>query len=227
MSRPNGRESVAGEILGEFQVTGDKLMVTDPCYTRSTWCQGIVENALPGTWEGNAEYTDEGSWGERVSAVEARHESFRESVGRWETAGFEVGVDSGQAGIFDEARYPKSECGEYDERGSFYNRACHATAGSNPCDEERSERSDEKGGAIDEGVVTSSGYGDGGYECRIHRNAEGKADAVRVTFIADGDGDEGELDESEEEELEDEDVCEDCGSYLEDDGTCSSCEEET
>lgn len=224
MGRLNGRESVAGEILGDFQVTGTKLMITDPCYTRSTWCQGIVEDALPGTWEGIAEYSDEGSWGQRVSALEARHSSFNSASGRWETAKFEVGVDSGQAGVFDESRYPQGECGEYDERGSFYNRACHATSGANPCDEvDRPDPEDNMhGGVIDEGVVTSSGYGDGGYTCEIHRNAEGKADGVRVTFIS-----EEEEDEDEEEELEEEDVCEDCGSYLEDDGTCSSCEEET
>lgn len=162
---------MANGVLGTFQVTGDKLMVTDPCYERGTWCQGMVENALSGTWKGNARYGGE-EGDARVSAVEARHESFRESSGGWRKAAFEVGVDSGQAGIFDEALYPKGGCGVPDESGTFYNRACNATT------------SDKRGGVIDEGVVTSSGYGDGGYTCEIHSNAKGMVDGVRIVFIS-------------------------------------------
>jgi hypothetical protein len=82
---------------------GNKVMVSDPCYGLGTWCQGVLENVLPGNYECNVEYSDEGDWGERVSAIEVTHED--SGIYRFEMADFEVGVDSGQAGIFDYEYY--------------------------------------------------------------------------------------------------------------------------
>ena len=48
---------------------GEKVMVSDPCYGLNTWCQGVLENVLPGDYRCNIEYSDEGDWGMRVSAI--------------------------------------------------------------------------------------------------------------------------------------------------------------
>lgn len=49
---------------------------------------------------------------------------------------------------------------------------------------------------INGGVVSSSGFGDGGYEAFIAKNAEGKVIAVQIVFITEEDL----LEEEEDEE---------------------------
>lgn len=168
-----------------FEVTGTKLMVTDPCYTRGTWswCQGVVENVLPGKWRARADFQDNGQtggWGDRVAVLEAHHEGFLRSYidRRWERCSFEVGVDSGQAGIFDESRYPQGETGDYGSKGSFYNDCCETTLGEHMF-----------GSVQGMGVVSRSGYGDGGYVAHVARDDEGHVVAVKVTFIGGEDDD--------------------------------------
>ena len=181
--------------LGTFEVTGDKLLVTDPCYERGTWCAGVVKNVRPGTWVGVVRYSDEGLWGTRVRQVEAHYIGSNPSDSGWTMQQFDVGVDSGQAGIFDEARYPNGEPGEYGDASTFYGRACEATLGRD--DEESTRR---RGNVISEGVVVSSGYGDGSYVCEAFDGADGKVVAVRITFI----GDDEEYDGEDYEEDDDE-----------------------
>lgn len=38
------------------------------------------------------------------------------------------------------------------------------------------------------GIVTSTGYGDGGYNVYIKRNAEGRVMEAKIVFIEEGDG---------------------------------------
>ena len=37
--------------LGEFELTGPNLRVSDPCYERNVWCCGVLSNCVVGTWE--------------------------------------------------------------------------------------------------------------------------------------------------------------------------------
>jgi len=86
---------------------GAKVMVSDPCYGLGTWCQGVLENVLPGQYDCNVEYSDEGTWGTRVSAIEVTHVNYKTGSLLLQMEDFEVGVDSGQAGIFDYEYYAK------------------------------------------------------------------------------------------------------------------------
>ena len=86
---------------------GSKVMVSDPCYGLNTWCQGVLDNVLAGEYECVAEYSDERDWGERVSAIEATHKDYKGKFMEMYPEEFEVGVDSGQAGIFDYDYYCK------------------------------------------------------------------------------------------------------------------------
>lgn len=113
----------------------EKVMVSDPCYGLNTWCQGVLENVLPGNYECNVEYSDEGDWGTRVAAIEVTHEDCR--IFRFEAEDFEVGVDSGQAGIFDYDYYCQYHTDRKDSEhvdDDWYNRVCDKTSGyiSNP-----------------------------------------------------------------------------------------------
>lgn len=168
--------------IGDFAVTGDKLVVSDPCYELHLPHCGKVENVLPGRWLGFVLVVDAKSWGERVAelhALHADHADKGDDAFDWEDAGFEVGVDSGQAGVFDEAQYPKDRVstGEYGDLHTFYGRCCDVTLNGH-------------GKAIAEGLVSSSGFGDGGYPAYVARDSSGKVVAVKVIFIGEEDDEE-------------------------------------
>lgn len=93
---------------------GAKVMVSDPCYGLNTWCQGILENVLPGEYECVVGFVDEGKWGTRVAGIEVIHKDYTEKLNGFNPEEFEVGVDSGTAGIFDYEYYAKyhSDCKE-------------------------------------------------------------------------------------------------------------------
>jgi hypothetical protein len=164
-----------GEIveLGAFRVKSGKLVVSDPCYSPGTWCQGTLDNVRKGVWKALVEVSDEGNWGQRVSTIIVHHESLGsvEAEDFTEKATFEVGVDSGQAGFWD-AEYFCGGQGEYDELGTFYGDACTQTL-----------RTKVGAGVMPGGCVSSSGYGDGGYECTYVKSTRGKVVAARVVFI--------------------------------------------
>jgi hypothetical protein len=194
-------EARVGKVtkLGEFEVTSNKLIITDPCYNKGTWCQGSLENAMPGKWHAYIQYRDEGDWGIRNSTIVAVHESCRlqDAV----LSGYlytnhlansldaDIGVDSGQAGIFDWDKYPNEDPGEYGDESSFYGRICRTTLG----DDEIEPKDHFGAGVVPEGCVTRSGDGDGGYRCFFNKNAEGKVDAVEISFYYH----DGELEEDE------------------------------
>ncbi len=88
----------------------------------------------------------------------------------WETVSGEVGVDSGQAGIFDDVQYGDGD-GEYGDTDTWYGRMCETT-------------SDPIGAGVQpEGVVSSSGFGDGGYDCQVIRSSNKDIVGVRIVFI--------------------------------------------
>lgn len=110
---------------------GDKVMISDPCYGLDTWCQGVLKNVLPGEYKCFVEYSDEGEWGTRVSAIEVRHQDYAErELDLIDPEDFEVGVDSGQAGIFDYDYYIKyhTDSKERDHvDDEWYDKVCDKT----------------------------------------------------------------------------------------------------
>ena len=75
---------------------GDTVYVTDPCYTPDTWCCNKVEGVKPGHYQTAITKNNE----DRVACIGIYHEAANDDT-VWEKAPFEVGVDSGQAGVFD------------------------------------------------------------------------------------------------------------------------------
>lgn len=170
------------ERLGSFELTGDKLMVTDPCYTRGTWCQGVIDNCVPGFWHAWTHMTtDTDGRGTRVAELEAMAGlAHGGQLTDWVRLDVDVGVDSGQCGVFDDNLYPDGETGEYGDLTTFYGRACAATYYDDPANFKY-------GDVIAEGAVSSSGYGDGGYNAYVKKNSDGRVCAVKVVFIGDED----------------------------------------
>ena len=59
--------------IGFFEIITGKVIVSDPCYTLGTWCQGVLNKVKCGKWIGYVQRSDEGRWGERVAELIACH----------------------------------------------------------------------------------------------------------------------------------------------------------
>ena len=169
-----------------IKIKNGKITFSDPCYRLGTWC-AIYNIPFPnGEYRIQAKKTDEGDWGYRVAEIAIYNKKLvpenesRELDIWWDELEGEVGVDSGQAGIFDSTYYEKFH-NENSINDLWYDRICDITL------------TEEGYGATDElGVVSSSGYGDGGYTAYLGKLGD-KIVAAKIVFIDD------------EEELEDED----------------------
>lgn len=98
----------------------DKLVISDPCYDLETWCQGILENMLPGVYICRYRY-DENE--DRVSDISIHHSSLSsdqldDAIIDSIQTDFEVGVDSGMAGFFDYDYYVEHHKPDHDENNS-------------------------------------------------------------------------------------------------------------
>lgn len=161
---------------------GSEVFVTDPCYEVGTWCQSKLTNVLPGKYyafmTGKFDY-----YGSRNSGVAVIHEDFiSKQPKRWYHYG-SIGVDSGQAGIFSAESYKNDSLvesiqapeidfvipGDKQPGDLWYETMCKFTLG------------DESWGAYDQGIVSSSGMGDGSYNFSIQK-ANNKIVAIAIDF---------------------------------------------
>ena len=189
-------------MFKQFEVTSGKLVCSDPCYSIPTWCQGIVENVKNGVWVTDIDKKDMGDWGERIASLfvvnkEAldKNPNIAWEVFSEEPLNFAGGVDSGQFGFFDFAHYRNDESAkelkkyhfsdDYDKEAGdeWYRACCDLTLGS------------EQWGVLPNGVVSSSGFGDGSYDVFGYKDAYGEYVAFAVVFIYDDEGDEYDDDE--------------------------------
>lgn len=178
--------------LGSFQLTGEFIRVSDPCYDRNVWCCGTISNCVPGQWNAAVVYYDDDVFGRRVALLCAKAgevKSFNifsginiggdyyKAAKPWEMCDNVIGVDSGQCGIFDETHYldnddfadmPKASCNFGD---AFYDHCCDATL------------NEDQAGVLPHGVVSCSGIGDGSYRAFVRKNADGKVCAVAVSYL--------------------------------------------
>ena len=84
-----------------FNVTSGKICITDPCYGKGTWCGNYDLPAKNGEWAVEVLMSNCGSWGNRVAELQCWHvEAGKIDNGKWLRLKNEVGVDSGQAGVF-------------------------------------------------------------------------------------------------------------------------------
>lgn len=168
---------------------GEEVVVSDPCYDIPTWCQAIVKNVLPGNYRTLVIKGDEGGWGTRCSRLIAIHEDYahQDEKFRWELYPGVIGVDSGQAGIFSRESYRKDELAEQigngdgegfgdgwasEEGDKWYEKICTRTL------------SNERWGTYSEGVVSSSGFGDGSYNLLVAKKNK-KVVGFVIDFLLD------------------------------------------
>ena len=192
--------------LGSFAVKSGKLIVSDPCYDRKKWCCGSVDAAANGVWYAAARlrtyhYHVEGKLADDTRVRELL--AWTEPVnwkgdriyggGPWDQLSFVVGVDSGQAGVFDakayqdnrygrklleeqckagEAHFTLEEAKRDPAVGFWYWAVCNLTL----------NKLHRQGGILQGGVVVCSGWGDGAYGAYC-RHVHGKVVAIKVVFI--------------------------------------------
>ena len=188
-----------------FEVTSTELMVSDPCYTDEG---EVVKNVLYGKWLGKIARGVE----HRPFGLLAVHEEFHSvgfSNGNWERVGNVIGVDSGQAGIFDNAHYKDDSVCEgltrrYNdiicEENIWYSWCCDRTLDDNGA------------GTIPYGVVSSTGYGDGCYDMYVLKDKDNKTVVgIMIDF--------GLMEEDEE-------TCPNCGRASRWNDYCEYCDDE-
>ena len=177
------------KLLGDFQIESGKVIVSDPCYEVDFEINETIENVKNGKWIAKIETKK--VWGERVSKLMCCHESvyqFSRSL-IFKVVSKDIGVDSGQAGIFDVEHFKKDSDVE-DLPREYKEKICENEPWySYCCDRTLSKMAD----VIPFGVVSSSGLGDGCYVCEVAKK-ENEVVAMQVTFL------EEEHDEGEEEE---------------------------
>ena len=162
---------------------GSKVLVSDPRYDYPTWCTKLVENVKPGNYNTNVTYC----YGNMVSELQVIHEDYDIYDLDWYPVVADIGVDSGQCGIFDfEQVKDIIGSGEWDEEDEFYAKACACTD------------DDKQYGEIGTyGVISRSGGGDGTYDLYV-ADIDGEIVGIKVVFI----DSEAEDDESEDEDEE-------------------------
>lgn len=163
----------------------DEVVVSDPCYELGTWCAARLKGVKPGTYYVFVKKTDEGSWGVRVANLMVVHEDHVKGILKWEQLPHDIGVDSGQCGIFslesfrnDDHNIPPTESEfskkyvKWKESGEkWYVSMCDFTL------------SDTQWGFYDQGVVSSSGLGDGSYVLFGAKNSDGEIVALSVDYL--------------------------------------------
>lgn len=169
---------------------GKEVMVSDPCYDDPTWCQHKLKNVLPGEYSVYNKYHDAGDWGRRNSMLIAVHQDYLLDDLRWRMCeSANIGVDSGQAGIFDLPYYRKDSVFENEESNFLKNfRNYSGEEGdvwySHMCDR---TLGDEGWGHFEHGVVSQSGYGDGSYNLYLS-TINRKVVGICIDFSVEPDG---------------------------------------
>lgn len=158
--------------LGSFIITGNKIHVSDPCYDYN--CPGAVtiDNVLSGRYLATLLKHNLDIWETRVCRLTIEHEDYKDIVPDI-FSGYEIAVDSGQAGFFDDYYYQYNQGGDFGDINTLFGLACSLTLSKN------------RGGImLDKGVVSETGFGDGCYPLFIAKNHEGKIVASSIIFIS-------------------------------------------
>ena len=176
-------------ILGNFKVNSGKVIITDPCY--KVYDDSVILDVVKGTWTAYVDYNNDGRVANLVVVNERYDHSKRLYEYNFEYITDDLGVDSGQMGVFDYDFYPSDPRSEENEE-VFYGKICYIT-------------SNEDGGGVIEsfGAVSSTGYGDGAYSLYGAKHTDGNYYAFYIEFISDDEDEDDEDEDNEDEDNED------------------------
>lgn len=179
--------------LGAMVLSQPLLRVTDPCYQVSPRDASTLK-AKPGQWNAQS-VIGPTTWDTRVKVLQISHESLGEvavlDYKTLEDTRLTAGVDSAQCGFFDDAQYPRTAAQFEYEDDTFYGQCCALTLDAGL-----------PGGGVlasQIGAVTRSGFGDGGYDVYVQRNAQGEVVLAQLLFIDESAQDEEDADNQDDE----------------------------
>lgn len=166
--------------IGTFIIESGVARISDPCYTKDDRSCGVIKNVKKGTWNAIVLYNDD--CGKIVSELIVSHNDFIKR-NKYTYENFEVGVDSGQAGVFDNKYYlDDSSVAHMTDKDRLYDgKICKDEPWYSWCCDRTSSKSN--AGVIPFGAVSSSGYGDGVYSCCVHKNNDDEIDSIKIIFI--------------------------------------------
>lgn len=190
-----------------FLVYSGKVIVTDPCYEKDTWCNTTLDNVAKGWWCANVTQAKVNGFGYRVCEIEAelveREEPFladkKDSTSNavvhdgkvlddiqngddWEYVDSNIGVDSGQAGFFDIDHF-KDESVVSEELKEKIKKLGFISPNEQWYGMSCVITLSTAGwGIIPFGAVSRSGYGDGGYSLYVKKFLD-EIVAMKIVFI--------------------------------------------
>ncbi len=165
--------------LGQFECVSGEIVVSDPCYEFGTSCTDWICNAITGYWEACITIRDFGYLGNRVTHLCANAVGVPCNDG-WRLLGRDIGVDTGQAGLFDRQYFRDPSVAQkekwfradrIDPDDVWYSLCCDRTLTS-------------YGSVIPFGVVSRSAFGDGVYRCHVCESG-GRVSAIAIEFVDD------------------------------------------
>ena len=139
------------------------MHVSDPCYNYK--CAGAVtlNNVLSGKYLATLVKNNLNIWETRISKLNIQHEDYKNIFPNI-YSGYEIAVDSGQTGFFDDHYYKEKQGGEFGDTTTLFGLACSLTLSKN------------RGGImLNKGVVSETGFGDGCSLTKNWRNIECKS----------------------------------------------------
>ena len=154
---------------------GNKVVISDPCYDSDVWCMLKDLPVVPGTYEAHIEFDTESM---RVLSLTVWHKDYlpdEATCADEEWLSETIGVDSGQAGIYDadyfHSYHDLSRSTEQD-LNEWYMTACHCTT----------EHTNYADTMDDSCVISRSGWGDGVYSVNVNRNNNGDIIAITISY---------------------------------------------
>lgn len=173
--------------LGEFEVASGIVAICDPCYDRQTVERGAIAmkvgDVATGKWQARVirhivNTPDHTRCGELVAFLATEP---LPNEPKWREIHSDIAVDSGQAGFFDWKDFGSPTVVPRDHiwkremvapDNPWYSLCCEATLHQ------------PHAGAIPYGVVSSSGWGDGGYPVYAIRSEKDIVIGLRLVFIS-------------------------------------------
>jgi hypothetical protein len=167
-------------FVGSFKLNEKSVIISDPCYKKGSWYQGRLDNVKPGIWKAaiKRDVVDG-----MITELIAYHSDAVDDVsrldGRWKKKPFPIGVDSGQAGFFQESVYRNDNTSRhlpdyfeddphFLEGDRWYGVCCGITILNGA-------------GVLENGVVSASGIGDGVYTLYTVEK-DGEVIAMKLIF---------------------------------------------
>ena len=145
-----------------------KVDITDPCYNKDVWCRMSCD-IIPGTYIVKTYIDDDG----RVSRLNIIHQDYNEPLWRNNIPFIlcgSIGVDAGLAGIFED---------KPDYNDDDWKEICNIL----PFDRQVSQICIPKDAFKCNGIVCSSGWGDGTYHVYKKLNGNNQIFNLEIRFI--------------------------------------------